>query len=362
MSKLPKRVWSGKKLVFSGKKAVREKDWQIGVYNPQFEEIDSWEVYDKKRENLDPEAPLDVYDSSKPKYIGTMEDGILATYTFYNYDRSVLKQGTCKDWETPIPPEDPTRDSDWEYDYQFAWWNPVVWPIEKNMDYVASFNETKRIYTVYVSVNDSDYGSLDLTELTVEAWTEILDSSLDPTLAPNQLKIWSTVVTATANAWYEFDYWTNWSQTVTQDQYPQAVFKVTTPSLDVLDHIWAKSNTQVLIGSVDQGSIDLSKLYVQVDFEWDPEDLDHEHPDQWTGSVQIGNCQDDDLTNALSTVFDQMPDIIYNNISYVGWSWIVSLNSILKTQLDSLIENPLDQQAIDDAYATAEQEYWGIVV
>ena len=233
MSKLPKRVWSGKKLVFSGKKAVREKDWQIWVYKPQFEEIDSWEVYDKTRETLDPEAPLDVYDSSTPEYIGTMEDGILATYTFYNYDRSVLKQGTCKDWETPIPPADPTRDSDWEYDYQFAWWNPAVWPIAKDTDYVASFNETKRLYTVYVSVNDSDYGSLDLTELTVEAWTEILDSSLDQTLSPNQLKVWSTIVTATANAWYEFDHWTNWSQVVTWDQYPQAVFKVATPIVTI---------------------------------------------------------------------------------------------------------------------------------
>lgn len=233
MSKLPKRVWSGKKLVFSGKKAVREKDWQIGVYKPQFEEIDSWEVYDKKRENLDPEAPLDVYDSSKPEYIGTMEDWILATYTFYNYDRSVLKQDKCKDWETPIPPADPTRDSDWEYDYQFAWWDPVVGPIAKDTDYVASFNGTKRIYTVYVSVNDADYGSIDLTELTVEAWTEILDSSLDPTLSQNQLKVWSTVVTATANAWYEFDYWTNWSQVITWDQYPQAVFKVATPIVTI---------------------------------------------------------------------------------------------------------------------------------
>lgn len=261
MSKLPKRVWSGKKLVFSGKKAVREKDWQIGVYNPQFEEIDSWEVYDKKRENLDPEAPLDVYDSSTPEYIGTMEDGILATYTFYNYDQSVLKQGTCKDWETPIPPADPTRDSYWEYDYQFAWWNPAVWPIAKDTDYVASFNETKRLYTVYVSVNDSDYGSLDITELTVEAWTEILDSSLEPTLSPNQLMVWSTVVTATANAWYEFDYWTNWSQIVIWDQFPQAVFKVVTPvTMTPLNFTSSRNGSSVTFNNVST-SIGLEYSY-----------------------------------------------------------------------------------------------------
>ena len=226
MSRLPKRVWSGKKLVFSGKKAVREKDWQIWVYKPKFEEIDSWEVYTNKRETLDPEAPLDVYDSSKPEYIGTMEDGILATYTFYDHNRSVLKQDTCKDGEIPIPPADPTRESDWEYDYQFAWWDPEVGPITRDTDYVAMYNATKRIYTVSVSVNDSSYGSVDITELTVEAWTEILDSSLEPTLQPNQLMVWSTVVTATAESWYEFDYWTNWSQVVTWDEYPQAVFKV----------------------------------------------------------------------------------------------------------------------------------------
>ena len=252
MSRLPKRVWSWKKLVFSGKKAVREKDWQIWVYKPKFEEIDSWEVYTNKRETLDSEAPLDVYDSSKPEYIGTMEDGILATYTFYDHNRSVLKQDTCKDGETPIPPADPTRESDWEYDYQFTWWDPEVWPITKDTDYVALYNATKRIYTVYVSVNDSSYWSVDITELPVEAWTEILDSSLEPTLQPNQLKVGSTVVTATAESWYEFDCWTNWNQVVTGDEYPQAVFKVSTPS-------WWRAN---------QGPADLW-FHVPTKTEWD---------------------------------------------------------------------------------------------
>ena len=302
MSRLPKRVWSGKKLVFSGKKAVREKDWQIWVYNPKFDEIDSWEVYTNKRETLDPEAPLDVYDSSKPEYIWTMEDGILATYTFYDHNRSVLKQDTCKDGETPIPPADPTRESDWEYDYQFAWWDPEVWPIAKDTDYVALYNATKRIYTVSVSVNDSSYGSVDITELTVEAWTEILDSSLEPTLQPNQLMIWSTVVTATAESWYEFDYWTNWSQVITWDEYPQAVFKVATPIITVtpLTFLAGDDNSTIYIQRYWTQTTDVDfevsvNYWAWTDLQWNGATSDTYNLDTWE-VLQIRNKSTVDTT------------------------------------------------------------------
>lgn len=350
MSRLPKRVWSWKKLVFSGKKAVREKDWQIWVYKPKFEEIDSWEVYTNKRETLDSEAPLDVYDSSKPEYIGTMEDGILATYTFYDHNRSVLKQDTCKDGETPIPPADPTRESDWEYDYQFTWWDPEVWPITKDTDYVALYNATKRIYTVYVSVNDSSYWSVDITELPVEAWTEILDSSLEPTLQPNQLMVGSTVITATAESWYEFDYWTNWSQVITWDEYPQAVFKVATPiesplytrcdcwtdqwinymTLSFLDEVWE------LMFGINYNMSD-SSYWI----------------DQWSSSYTT-SISVSDIQDYVEPVFNLSDANVYNNLwldvtEAAFWDWNNYVGIVSNSDLKDYIYNVLEDVTTDSS-------------
>ena len=138
MADLPKRVWSNKNLVYSNHKPVWKLWDKVGIYNPKFTEVDEWELYPSNAwENLDGDAEMQIYDSMKPTNIGTMDSWIVATYTFYDYDEeTVLGTGTVKDWWTPTAPDDPTRE--W---YTFTWWEPEVWPINEDTDYVAQYEE-----------------------------------------------------------------------------------------------------------------------------------------------------------------------------------------------------------------------------
>lgn len=80
-----------------------------------------------------------TYKTNTPTNLGTLEDGFSATYTFYDYDETtVLKTGTVVDGWTPTAPTDPTREG-----YTFTWREPEVWPITKNTDYVAQYEETQ---------------------------------------------------------------------------------------------------------------------------------------------------------------------------------------------------------------------------
>lgn len=137
MADKPKRVWSNKSLVFSGKKAVWKLWDKLWVYNPTFKEVESWQVYPSNSwKNVSATDELQIYDSLNPSNVGTFEDGIVATYTFKDYDGTELKTWTVKDWWTPVAPTDPTRE--W---YTFTGRDPTVWPISKDTDYVAQYEE-----------------------------------------------------------------------------------------------------------------------------------------------------------------------------------------------------------------------------
>lgn len=56
-------------------------------------------------------------------------------------------------------------------------------------------------YTVTITTNDATYGTVDVNTVEVEWWTSI--SALD-----NVLTVWTTDITATAEAGYTFDWWT----------------------------------------------------------------------------------------------------------------------------------------------------------
>ena len=133
---LPKRVWSNKKLCYSGKKPMWEKDDKLGVYNPQFTEIETGQTYVDRWETMEWTDTLQVYDSLTPTEIGTLEDWVVATYTFKDYDGTVLSTGTVKDGWTPTAPTDPTRE--W---YTFTWRDPAVWAIYKSTTYTAQYEE-----------------------------------------------------------------------------------------------------------------------------------------------------------------------------------------------------------------------------
>ena len=206
---LPKRVRSNKKLCYSGKKPMWEKDEKLWVYNPQFTEIETWQTYVDRWETMEWTDTLQVYDSLTPTEIWTLEDWVVATYTFKDYDNTVLKTGTVADGWTPVAPDDPTRAADAQYTYTFSWRDPAVWAIYKSTTYTAQYSTTTNQYTVSIASNDVDYWTVDVASVTVDYGTAISATN-------NVLTIGDTEITATAETWYEFSSWGTLPATVTE--------------------------------------------------------------------------------------------------------------------------------------------------
>lgn len=137
---------------------------------------------------------------------GEWENSPTARYTFKDWDWTILKTGVVNDLETPIPPEDPTRESTAQYDYTFTGWKPKVKKITKDTTYTAKYEESIRSYTITIISNDDNMWTVDESSLIVEYWTALSENS-------NVLTIDTVDVTATAEAWYSFSNWTdgNWN-------------------------------------------------------------------------------------------------------------------------------------------------------
>lgn len=221
MADLPKRVWSGKKQVYSWKKPVWVKDWKLWVYDPNFEEVNNWQYYSPNRwGNLSSDAELQIYDdkdSLNPTDIGTFEDWLESTYQFVDYDSTVLKSWKVKDWETPVAPTDPTREH-----YTFTGWNPTVWPINKNTTYSAVY--AIDTFTVNIWVNNPDYGDVSMSSL----WSVPYGTAISA--SDNVLTIGETTITATAETWYQFSSWGALPATVTENLTITATFEAITIS------------------------------------------------------------------------------------------------------------------------------------
>lgn len=209
----PKRVWTNKKLVYSAGRWVWDLDGELGVFDPQFKKIDSWETYEDKWDPVPETADLVSYDTSAySNYIGTFEDGTEATYTFEDYDGTVLKTGKVKDGKTPKAPTAPTREG-----YQFTWWDPVVWPIKKDTTYTAQY---VAVFTLTIAVNDADYGTTDKASIVVPTGTQITNEWAVLTAG-------SQTVTATPNEGYAFTGW-SYSSPVTANATATASFEAVT--------------------------------------------------------------------------------------------------------------------------------------
>lgn len=213
MTVFPKRVWTKKWMVFNDKKPVRKLGDKVWVYDPNFTEVNSWKVYpEKNRENVSSSDELMYYDWLQPTEFGTFEDGFEATYTFKDYNGTILKTGKVKDWETPVAPDDPIREH-----YTFQWWNPTLWPISKDTEFVAVY--VPENYTVTIVVSPEWAGSVDTSEVTVAYETPIAAES-------NILSIWENIeVTATAETGYVFNSWWVLPEAVTEDLTITATFE-----------------------------------------------------------------------------------------------------------------------------------------
>ena len=71
------------------------------------------------------------------------------TITFKNYDGTVLQTSTVECGETPsYTGATPTREQDAMFEYEFAGWDPTVAEATGDQIYTATYNQTKRQYTV----------------------------------------------------------------------------------------------------------------------------------------------------------------------------------------------------------------------
>lgn len=100
---------------------VEITDEDFNVYWPNWKLVESDDV-------------LGYYDTDEPTDLWNPEDWDEATYTFKDYDETVLKTGKVKDWETPVAPTDPTREG-----YIFKGWKPKVKAIYKDTTYTAQY-------------------------------------------------------------------------------------------------------------------------------------------------------------------------------------------------------------------------------
>lgn len=72
MATYPKRVWTWKKLVYSDKKPVWALDEKLWVYNPNFTEVDEWETYTDRWQDVASTDELVTYDkSTEATYVWT---------------------------------------------------------------------------------------------------------------------------------------------------------------------------------------------------------------------------------------------------------------------------------------------------
>lgn len=232
-----KRLWDteNKKMVWAIPTWDPHKKFQVWtnddgsklyIYTTDWQELDTSSVevseYGPVWKTLTDET-VGYYLTNEPTDLFNWDEGEDVTYTFKDWDGTVLKTGKIEEGETPTPPADPTREATAQYTYTFAWWNPEVGPIEKRTDFIATYEATPNNYTVTIWVNDESYWSVDTSSVTVAYGTSIWAES-------NILSIWENVeVTATAETGYVFSSWWELPEAVTGDLTITATFEAEAP-------------------------------------------------------------------------------------------------------------------------------------
>lgn len=266
---------------------------KLYVYrNSQYLELDtsnsSVVEYGHVRKELDDQMVW-YYLTDDPTNLYNWDEGDEVTYTFKDYDGTVLKTWKIDEWQTPTAPADPTREATAQYTYTFAWWDPTVWPISKrttytaiytatvnkyditfvdedwtteldsqeldywatpvyagetptkeataqytytfsgwtptiatvtwDATYTATYSSTVNQYTATIESDDTDKGTVDVSEVTADYGTSISAEG-------NVLTIWTTTITATAGEGYVFSSWGTLPETLTEDVTITATFTV----------------------------------------------------------------------------------------------------------------------------------------
>lgn len=227
-------------------------DWsKLYVYDmAQYLELDTANVtvseYGPVWKTLDDQM-VGYYLTNVPTELYNWDEWDEVSYTFKDYDGTVLKTGKVDEGTAPTPPADPTREATAQYTYTFAWWNPEVWAISKRTTYTATYTASPRNYTVTIEPNDDTMGSV-TTESVVVAYGTAISASW------TGLTIWWAECTATAEEWYVFvNYnvaWESLPETVTEDLEITATFEADIPVYNftcVVDGgVWGTVSPQTL--------------------------------------------------------------------------------------------------------------------
>ena len=204
-------------------------DWsKLYVYDhAQYLELDLTSVttseYWPVWKALDDEM-VGYYLTNVPTELYNWDEWDEVSYTFKDYDWTVLKSGKVDEGTAPTPPADPTREATAQYTYTFAWWNPTVGNISKKTVYTATYTTTVNKYTVNIFVNDSDMGY-------TEPWI-INNVPYGTTITENEdhtVSVWDVTVTPIASEGYAFSSWWELPTSVTWATSITATFVEETP-------------------------------------------------------------------------------------------------------------------------------------
>jgi hypothetical protein len=203
-------------------------DWsKLYVYrNSQYLELDTSNAtvaeYWHYRKELNDETVW-YYLTSEPTDLYNRDEWDEVTYTFKDYDGTVLKTWKIDEGETPTPPADPTREATAQYTYTFAGWNPTVWSISKKTTYTATYTATVNEYDLTIAVNDDTMGSVDVAFVEWQLYGTAI-SAEDNVLTIGEWES-KTVVTATAETGYVFSSWGTLPSSVSADATITATFE-----------------------------------------------------------------------------------------------------------------------------------------
>lgn len=267
---------------------------------------------------IDGDDEVGFYDTNEPTELYTWESGDEATYTFKDWDGTVLKTWKIDEGTAPTPPADPTRAATAQYTYTFAGWNPTVWPITKKTTYTATYTATVNKYTITATSSDADLWTVSPASVAnVEYGTAL-------TVADNVITVgtWESAptITATAGEWNTFTGWLDWTtglpdipSTVTGNITVEAEF--TAPALSLMNSTYWIEDSWVssLVLFYDGGN------------DWDYSEL----------PVTIVNRIEDDVSwDVLYDFQDNAPEgtsLGLSNVSYI-------LSTLSSADLDLLLQ------------------------
>ena len=288
---------------------------------------------------LDDET-VGYYLTNEPTDLYNWDEWDEVTYTFKDYDGTVLKTGKVDEGTAPTPPADPTRAATAQYTYTFAGWNPTVWPITKKTTYTATYTATVNKYTITATSSDADLWTVSPASVAnVEYGTAL-------TVADNVITVgtWESAptITATAGEWNTFTGWLDWTtglpdipSTVTGNITVEAEFEAPAPvmrtvTFSVSNAVWDENEW-------DEGG------YVPAESQdplwWTVSPQSVQVPDWWTFTTSDdglaffspdGNYDDEDAINVTIT-----PDLtISADMSWDYGNWVAAWE-ISWTELDA---------------------------